>query len=346
MYGIQARNVHQVLPCAMNQLQQHGVKRESRNGPVLVFPAPVIIQYEQPWERVMFWPERDCNPFFHLVESLWMLAGRNDVAFVAAYVKRMADFSDDGKTFNAAYGYRWLHWFKINQLEVIAEALKANPDCRRQVLAMWDGHHDLGLNSKDLPCNTHAYFLRDAAGRLTMTVCNRSNDIVWGALGANAVHFSMLQEYVAMLIGCPMGPYWQFSNNMHGYLNTAEPLLPLGSIPFQKIRDDDPYNQGAVTHHPLLSPGELIEHWEEDLHAFMELGTPPGLKTKFFRKVVAPMCSAYRRYKETEGEAKFGAALDALFLCEAPDWQRAGEEWILRRKAKFEQVKDDGVKHE
>jgi len=345
MYGIQARNVHQVLPCAMNQLQQHGVKRESRNGPVLVFPAPVIVQYERPWERVMFWPERDCNPFFHLVESLWMLAGRNDVAFVAAYVKRMADFSDDGQTFNAAYGFRWRKHFGKDQLYPIALALKNNPDCRRQVLAMWDGFHDLGLQSKDLPCNTHAYFLRDTAGRLTMTVCNRSNDLVWGALGANAVHFSVLQEYLAMLIGCEMGPYYQFSNNMHGYLATAEPLFSLGNMPYQKVANNDPYQQGTTNYQPLLSPGELIEHWEADLQAFMELGTPPGLKTKFFRKVVAPMCNAYRRFKETEGGERYGAALEALTACEAPDWQRAGNEWLLRRKAKFEKVMDDGVQH-
>ena len=34
--------------------------------------------------------------------------------------------------------------------------------------------------------------------KLCMTVCNRSNDMLWGAYGANVVHMSMLQEFVAL----------------------------------------------------------------------------------------------------------------------------------------------------
>ena len=40
------------------------------------------------------------------------------------------------------------------------------------------------LKSKDVPCNTHAYFAINAEGSLDLTVCNRSNDLVWGCLGA------------------------------------------------------------------------------------------------------------------------------------------------------------------
>jgi hypothetical protein len=346
MYAIQARNVQQALPNALHSLAVNGIKRDSRNGPVIYFPAPAIIEYAQPCERVMFWPERDCNPFFHLMECLWMLAGRNDVAFPAHYVKNMKSFSDDGETFNAAYGYRWRKHFGRDQLFLIALALHDNPDCRRQVLGVWDVRQDLGLKSKDLPCNTQAYFARDPEGKLNMTVLNRSNDLVWGALGANAVHFSFLQEYMAALIGCPVGKYWQVSNNLHGYLTTTEPLLPLGQLSVSQWVEHDPYAQSQVEPWPILAPGENMDDWHSDLGAFMSMGTVMGLKTKFFRRVVVPIFLAHEKYKVGEGEAKFGKALDEVKACEASDWRRACAEWIVRRQVKFEKAQDVGVAHE
>jgi thymidylate synthase len=71
---------------------------------------------------------------------------------------------------------------------------------------------------KDVPCNTNAFF-RVTNGKLDMMVNCRSNDIFWGAYGANAVHFSFLQEYVASSIGVEVGRYWQNSFNFHAYVD-------------------------------------------------------------------------------------------------------------------------------
>ena len=202
MHILTARNAHEMLPMALDRLFQIGRRRESRNGPVLQLMGPTVLCYERPLERVLFWPQRDANPFFHLMEALWMLAGRNDVEFVKRYASRMGDYSDDGVTLNGAYGHRWRRRFGVDQLRCVATNLQRNPECRRQVVSMWDTEWDvLNQDSKDVPCNTHAYFSRDESGALDMTVCNRSNDLVWGCLGANAVHFSFLLEYMAGLIG-------------------------------------------------------------------------------------------------------------------------------------------------
>jgi hypothetical protein len=111
MKVIEARNAHTMYPEALRQLRLFGKERDSRNGPVTKFDGPCTLLYNRPEERVVFWRERDANPFFHLLESLWMLAGRNDVAYPAGIVKTMVDFSDDGRTYNGAYGYRWRHHF-------------------------------------------------------------------------------------------------------------------------------------------------------------------------------------------------------------------------------------------
>lgn len=133
------------------------VRRNSRNGPVLVIDEPVTITYSHPTERVLFNQARDANPFMHLYESLWMLAGRNDVAPLAYYAKNFLNYSDDGKTLNGAYGYRWRHaeryeWSNptdlyrsenVDQLKILIDHLKADPTSRRAVLQMWNVEDDL-----------------------------------------------------------------------------------------------------------------------------------------------------------------------------------------------------------
>lgn len=325
MYTISARNVHDALPQALRLLDAVGIERESRNGPVRKFVGPVTTEYLLPEERVMFHPERDCNPFFHLYESLWMLAGRRDVASVAHYVKRMATFSDDGKNFHAAYGHRWRKHFKFDQINAIIKALFMNKDDRRCVLQMWDARADLGQEGKDFPCNTIATFEVDYDGSLNMSVFNRSNDIIWGAYGANAVHFSMLQSYIAGALGRDVGRYWQISTNFHAYLETLKPLVDL-----QRQGVYNPYRDGSVAPYPLMPEGQAA--FDLDLATYMARGPIVGFSTAFFRKVVTPMHYAHEAYKRG-GIDRFINALEILKQCEASDWQRAAEEWVQRRQA-------------
>src|SRR5262249_11634251 len=144
-------------------------------GTVLVIDEPVTITYTHPRERVLFNTVRDANPFFHLYEALWMLAGRNDVAPLSYYNSRMKEFSDDGKTLNGAYGYRWrnargreygsgltivmvddptlptgkrpvcadLSVGSCDQLDTLVNHLRADPTSRRAVLQMWNVEDDL-----------------------------------------------------------------------------------------------------------------------------------------------------------------------------------------------------------
>lgn len=334
MKTVEVRNVHQALPEALYQLQQFGKERESRNGPVLQYPGPFTTVYEKPFERVLFYPERDANPFFHFFESLWMLAGRDDVAYVQRFASKMGDFSDDGKRFNAAYGHRWRrHFGGRDQLKIIYMALKANPDCRRQVLAIWDGHHDLGLGSKDLPCNTQAMFQVSADGALDMMVTNRSNDAIWGAYGANAVQFGTLLEYMAAMVERPVGRYWQVSFNTHLYLDLydgrkmMEALAPRAVMP--PAQRECPYARGEVSAYPLVT-GRAYK-WDRELERFMAYGGTVDYDEPFFEEVAKPMLLAWDAFK-SPGADRFSAARRALERCLAADWKVAGAEWITRRE--------------
>lgn len=135
---------------------------QSRNGKVMVINEPMTITYSHPRERVLFNAARDTNPFSLVYESLWMLAGRNDLAPMVYYTAKFADYSDDGETLNGAYGYRWrqatvykqmidgapegedrYYQSSVDQLRILISHLKADPTSRRAVLEMWNCEDDL-----------------------------------------------------------------------------------------------------------------------------------------------------------------------------------------------------------
>lgn len=233
-------------------------KTPTRAGTCLSIEEPVTITYLQPQRRVLFGSGRDANPFFHMIEALWMLAGRNDIKHLEYYNSRVKDFSDDGETWYGAYGARWRHPthfryhcglptnpdFTKDQIERTIRLLKSNPNNRRIVITMWLPTDYERVESmpdcKDVPCNTEVMFRCRQSPHMTpvtvngvrgyvpegndtyldMTVINRSNDLVWGTLGSNYVTFSMLQEYIACSLGWEVGHYHQVSNNQHVYVDS------------------------------------------------------------------------------------------------------------------------------
>jgi len=81
MFEIVGRNINSAWVDGVRLLKQSGVRRSSRNGDVLELPSGCVTRYLRPMERVLFCAVRDANPFFHLFEALWILAGRDDVVW-------------------------------------------------------------------------------------------------------------------------------------------------------------------------------------------------------------------------------------------------------------------------
>jgi thymidylate synthase len=360
----------------------------SRYGEVLYINEPMTITYTHPRERVLFNAARDANPFFHLYEALWMLAGRRDVAPLMYYNKRMVEFSDDGEVLNGAYGYRWRHHIHhditdnpecdttnihTDQLQVIINHLRANPTSRRAVLAMWNVEYDLLKvdTSKDCTCNLNVMFslrcgpCQACGGRgyiqrleqhptgllvnmgtqacsrcngqpankpnyLDMTVTNRSNDAIWGLLGANYVHFTVLQEYVANCLGVDVGMYHHFSNNLHVYTNNWKPEEWLveqpraypGTATIPLVQDQATFDEEVKAlvqqysgHEPMAQP-------------FREYKEP------WLRTVAQPLLDAWLAHKKHTNTA---LSLHAA-SCAAPDWRLAATMWLQRRVDRARQV--------
>lgn len=357
MHVIHARNVNHALPMGVfwfNNCPDHVMERTSRGAATLELDAPMTTVYYQPMERVLFSRARDANPFFHLFEAMWILAGREDVAFLARFLPRIADYSDDGVRFHAAYGRRLglNRDDKLNQIEGLARLLSKDPSSRRAVCSIWNAELDAEADTKDLPCNDLvAFLIRD--GKLEMTVYNRSNDMVWGAYGANAVQFAFIQEALASLLKIPTGRYYQVSNSFHVYLNeqwTRIKELNLATIvdPYDSIYAED----AEVKHVQWMAMGDY-GYLTQDLKAWFKAwdhDQRPHHKTYYsawVEQVIKPAYEAHIAYKEAVAAREAGdsgkhnrfrtAAFMSADAMLASDWSIAIWNWLTRRLGGEEQ---------
>ena len=348
MKVINARNVNDALLLGLDLFQFKGNYRvqESRNGTTYEALEPVTTVYKTPLERVCLIKQRDANPFFHFIESLWMLAGHNDLKPLTYFVKSMEDFSDDGETLWGAYGYRWKTYFLKNQLAIIIKMLKKNPEDRRCVLQMWDPVHDLDKQGKDVPCNTNIYFkIRD--NKLNMTVCNRSNDMLWGAYGANVVHMSVLQEYIATCLEIEVGVYRQVSDSFHIYLNPVWDKVKHMEIDIYTYRDiKNPYDTLDDYKPSLLFKDVDVLDWElnrffnmhpMDIESYTDNWVNPA-----FTDIAIPMLQVHRAYTMKNFEEVY----DKINLIKASDWRTACLDWVRKRDKTTINKTDKGDTHE
>lgn len=190
-----------------------------------------------PYRRCVGGYGRNINIFFLLAEAMWIATGRKDVEFLTIFNSKMADFSDNGETFHAPYGWRLRHWGIASESESmdpgfdqVSEAvrlLSADPETRQVVMSIWNPRFDLGVKSKDLPCNDMV-MLKIRNGKLVTTVQNRSNDLHWG-LPTNIFQFSFLTEIMSLCLGIELGAQTHNSQSLHIYEwnKTAEQMAKL-----------------------------------------------------------------------------------------------------------------------
>jgi thymidylate synthase len=296
------------------------VEENSRNGPVKTLPGPLMVEVLDPTQRVITDRARNANPFFHVMEFVWMMAGRNDAEWISNFNSRMAEYAEEDGNYHGAYGFRWRHHFDGDQVDSVIKQLAADPDSRRAMIAMWDPNWDTFMGpKKDHPCNTHIYFrIRDK--KLTMTVCNRSNDIVWGMTGANAVHMSLLQELMANALGIDVGSYYVMTNNAHMYPE----LLPNYEDIMRTYGPDDIYGY-CDRHTPLLHSNESYDSFVD---ACIKFTNYPSEETGiiWIDRVAYPMLRAFLCKEEP---------LHSLEYCQqiiAQDWKMAALEWIFHNR--------------
>ena len=318
-------NANTLFSDSLWNMKISGKPVETRNGKALRIMEPVLTRVKNPMQRVLFHQGRDANPIFHLAEAIWMLAGREDVEFVERFNSKIGQYSDDGYVFNAAYGNRMRRHFGMDQLLDVIDVLETDPNSRQAIVQLWDPN-DLTKSTKDKACNMQLIF-EIVDNKLNMTVINRSNDLWYGYAGANIVHFTVIQEFVASALRVPMGEYRTFTNNLHLYTELYDANRYITVPP--DARDYDLYRSGVAKPSPLMEGSDYMS-FLDDCQRFCDNPFGPFVKFKhsFFYHTLQPMVLVSHMRKE-----KIGDGLDRARSIHAIDWRMATIDWVTRREA-------------
>lgn len=280
---------------------ENGDCLNSRNGEVLeLLNFQTVIN--EPEFRCVGGYSRNINIFFLLFEAMWIWLGKKDVEPLLIFNSNMKNFSDDGKTFHAPYGFRLRKYgvasdfslFKemciqqnlenykyVNhtdgkdQIEEAIKMLSSDNEDRRVVMSIWNPHLDLNFKCKDIPCNDMV-MLKVRDGKLHLTVQNRSNDLHWG-LPTNVFQFSFIGTLISQILGVKYGSQTHNSQSLHLYMNNPITLRLLNSkqkneLYNQILRQDFKFrikNQQNVFDFGCSSSGDVVERLNKVDNALM-----------------------------------------------------------------------------
>lgn len=320
-------------------LLKAGIKSDTRNGPVVRFPEPVTLQYPDPQRRILDWDVRDGNHFFHHFETMWMLAGREDVKPLEFFNSKIGQYSDDGKILRGtAYGKRWRSHFGFDQLGAVIQRLRDKPEDRRCVLTMWDVQ-DLRTDTQDFACNMQVIFTTRPNPVpspnpyiVDMTITNRSNDLIYGSMGSNLFHFTILHEYVASRAGLELGVYSQISTNLHVYTDNPVAQRVLEAVSRGVVPPESPSADTSLT--DLTIPWSDEARAAEAFNRLVDFNrASEEVDGGYLARVASPLVDAYRVFKLGKAvpkEMRLATASSLLESIPSP-LGAAGQAWLKRR---------------
>lgn len=191
-------------------LLSKGHIQESRNGRTLEI-EDLVIEVADPTIASFNGVRKFYGPDIGLVEGLQLIAGISDSALTAQIQPNFRNFmEDDTGKFWGAYGPR-----VKEQLPIIVERLRQDPDTRQAVITLWDPKYDAMGGKKDHPC-TSLFNFRIRDGKLNMTTFMRSNDAIWG-WPFDLIQFSMLMQSIAWVLKVEVGTYTHHAGSFHIY---------------------------------------------------------------------------------------------------------------------------------
>ncbi len=267
MYSAECKGINSFLVKASQLLLKKGVSRQTRGSECIELPEPCIFKITNPTARIVTITKRKWNPILPYAESLWIASGRNDLNFIGHYLKKMADFSDDGDYVRAGYGSRIRNFngipqdYKIGETDNKQEKYIANhidqfkyvylsfqrdENTRQAIITIGDPPKDCFdekgnlKETKDYPCTRLLQFQKQAnTNKLDLTVYMRSNDLIWGASAVNIFNFTLMQEYFAQMLGLEVGCYFHVANNLHYYKEFQNKVEAIAKISEKDIFENE-----------------------------------------------------------------------------------------------------------
>lgn len=286
MLVLPVRNVHEGLQVQVGKLAAQGIKANHR----IVFPTPVTTVYVQPTERVPFWETYEENPFILFMEAMGFLSG--------------------GSTAGNRIG---------EQARKVVDLLRWNPDSGGGVVTLWDARSDLGSEDPRVPDITQIYAYV-SHGSVDLMVTSRSLDVGM----TDMVSVSMLHEYMARMLGLPIGALYHVTSKCYARLDDATES-PMDT----PDKSQCPYTTESVEPFPLMSiqPGR----WYRELTMFKVAAENGRYDDPFFDSVASPIYRAWNAFSGG-GPNRYNIAKQEISACGASDWKLACWKWLERRE--------------
>jgi thymidylate synthase len=174
----------------------------------------VVLELKNPLARLSR-SETKGTVFSCLGETLWYLAGSNELDFIKYYIKIYGKFAESDGTVNGAYGPRLFRMrASINQIDNVIKLLRRKSSSRQAVVQLFNAE-DLLKDYNDIPCTcTLQFFIR--RGSLHLLVHMRSNDAFLG-LPHDVFAFTFIQELIARSLSLKLGVYKHMVGSLHIY---------------------------------------------------------------------------------------------------------------------------------
>ncbi|MAJ87541.1 MAG: thymidylate synthase [Cellvibrionales bacterium TMED148] len=162
-------------------------------------------------------------------------------ALMSDFASKIADdqaFAEKFGCLGPVYGKQWRQFEGVDQLAIIIDNLKTNPDSRRHVVSAW--------NPKDIPvmvkaglppCHTiFQFYVID--NKLSCQLYQRSADVFLG-VPFNIASYALLTEMIAHVCGLQLGEFIHTFGDAHLYINhlrQADELLAREPVKLPRLR--------------------------------------------------------------------------------------------------------------
>ena len=154
-------------------------------------------------------------------ELLWFLRGDTNIRYLKDNgVSIWNEWADANGDLGPVYGHQWRSWptpdgGKIDQIAMVVDGLKRNPDSRRHIVTAWN---PADVDKMALPPCHLLFQFYVADGRLSCLLYQRSADIFLG-VPFNIASYALLTAMLAQVTGLKAGEFVHVLGDAHLYLN-------------------------------------------------------------------------------------------------------------------------------
>src|SRR5258705_6614323 len=159
----------------------------------------------------------EVRPFrldFAIAQVIWALSGSDELAPLAFYHHRGAEFSDNGSTVRSAIGRRVFRSRNGDQMHEAVDKIRNDRSTRRAMIQIYLPD-DLFLPSRDISCTGSLHLL--ARGSQLHAVGQMRSQSTTVVLPYDLFLLTMLHEFASVCAGLELGTYWHVCNSAHIY---------------------------------------------------------------------------------------------------------------------------------